>query len=121
MTKPIISDQDILADALSEKVTATSGCIDILSFGGCSLKVCWEVHLTEIKVRAVFETPFGDLDLGSGTLTPSNAKIELGVSKRGYKAKVTITADFSALTLEICGEIKVPILGSKKGCTTIQL
>jgi hypothetical protein len=87
--------------------------------------MCYEVVLGGINVKAVFKTPIGDLELGSGTLTPDKNEIRLGVGKGNYKAKVSISFDFNTKVLKICGKVsvKIPFDGtkSKEGCAEVHL
>jgi hypothetical protein len=121
MPDVIIIKEDILADSFTEKVAAIAGCIDLLGFAGCKIKACWTVNIDSVEVYAVFSTPVGDIELGRIILTPANASGKIGGSIRGFKAEVTFEIDFNTFVLKICGKISVPIGGSRRGCTTINL
>jgi hypothetical protein len=110
---------------LFDQITAIGGCTTLLAFLGCSIEVCYEVVLGGINVKAVFKTPIGDLELGSGNLTPDKTEIKLGVGKGYYKAEISISFDFNTKVLKSCGKIsvKIPFNGtkSKEGCTEAHL
>ena len=113
-------DGDVLNDSYIEKVAAVAGCIDLISYGGCTIKACWTVRNDSIEVVATLETPVGDVDLGKVTLTPNNASVKIGGGKRGFKAEFEFSVNFGNFTLKICGKVSTPF-GSKRGCTTVNL
>lgn len=103
--------------SVGEQAVAASGCVTVLGL----IQVCWSISGDELNVNATLQTPFGNASLGSVTLSPEHATATLGGGIAGFKAEVTLTFDFSALTLQICGKACAPFAGCKSGCTTINV
>ena len=114
--------EDILSHIDSEatvagKAVSLSGCVTILHV----IEVCYSISGDAIKITAKLKTPLGDVELGSVTLDPQHTTAKLGGSLDGFKAEVTLTFDYSKLSLEICGKACAPIVGCTSGCTTIHV
>lgn len=120
MAKPTIRDEKPVDDGLYDRVTAFEGCISMLAIAGCSIEVCYEALINAVRVKAVFKTPLGNVDLGSGKITPDAASIDFGGEKGKFSAKITIECNFDTGILKACGKVSVP-LSSKKGCFEVQL
>ncbi len=101
--------------------SAANASITIFSEFGVSLVLTYGISSSGINLSLELDTPVGDISLGSITLNASNPSASLGGSIAGFEAKVTVSYDVSANTLTVSGEIKIPILGTKKFSKTIQL
>jgi len=112
--------EDILANSdfqntLVARTTSSDGCITFLGL----LEVCYSFSGDSITISIKLNTPFGDVSLGSCTLSPDHQECKLGVSKFGFTAEVTLSLDTSNLSVRICGKLCAPFAGCKSGCTTI--
>ena len=107
------------ATNLMEAATAVSGCLNLFSAFGCTVKVCYAVNLSDVTVTAELDTPVGNVNLGSATLDPSNPTIKLGGHIGGFKAEVTIGFEVSSMTLTIEGSVCAPLVGCKTGKTSV--
>lgn len=83
------------------------------------VKVEWNAENSELAVSANLATPFGDVKLGSISLTREHATAKLGGGKFGFKAEVELNADFSASNLLAKVTACAPASGCKSGSTTV--
>ncbi len=117
----ILAHVDTTEKTVSAQATSISGCITLLSISVASLQVCYSISGNQIKVTATLKTPLGDADIGSVVLDPNNPKATIRGGIDRFKAEVTLTFDFSALRLEICGKACAPLAGCASGCTTVHV
>lgn len=61
------------------------------------------------------------VEIGKASLNAKHPTVTIGGSAAGFTAEVKITLDVKKMTLEICGTLCAPIVGCKKGCTSVHL
>lgn len=127
MTIPTVEqgpDNDADKD-LTLQVSSISGCVTLLGFYGASVKACYRVESDGVRVSAELETPFGNVELGSGKLTAQDNEVSIGAGVDGFRATLSAKFDPTARSIEFCASIryKIPLDGTetKRGCTTVQL
>jgi hypothetical protein len=113
-------DTDILSHVITEstlasKVASVSGSITLLYV----FKIEYRFTDDQCSVSAIFQTPFGDVNLGKATLTHSDNTATLSGNIDGFKGEVSFELDFNKLTLKICGKACAPFAGCTSGCITI--
>ncbi|MCP5518975.1 MAG: hypothetical protein H7A45_17160 [Verrucomicrobiales bacterium] len=100
---------------------AADSSITIFSEFGVSLVLTYGISTSGINIGLELDTPVGDVSLGNVTLSPTHPSASLGGHIGPFEAKLTASYDVSANSLTISGELKLPIVGTKKFSKTIPL
>ena len=108
-------------NSLTSKVSSLAGCINVISYAGAGLKVCYTISGDKIIIEAILTTPFGDYDIGKATIDPQNPKVTIGGSFHGFTAEVEISFEFETYLLELSAKICVPFVGCKSGSVSVNL
>jgi hypothetical protein len=80
-----------------------------VTIGPVKIEYCVDLTVPEITVKVYL----AGILIGSGTINPSNPSITIGGSALGFKAEVTLTADFSKRQVTYKIEVCAPIVGCK--------
>jgi len=79
------------------------------SVGPVKVNYCLDLSIPQITV----EVFVAGVRIGGGTINPQHPTVTIGGSVAGFKAEVTLTADFSKRQLTYKITVCVPILGCK--------
>jgi hypothetical protein len=106
-------------ETFAARASAINGCVTVITIGVASVEVCWQLSGDEVIITSELKTPLGNVELGRCVISPSDPHCTVGASIDGFKAEVTLTANFSNLTLTIEGTACAPIVGCATGSVTI--
>ncbi len=81
------------------------------SFSVSELKIDYSIDVSALSIR--FQITLAGVNIGGGTIDPSHPTMTIGGGVAGFKAEVTITADFTNKEVEHTTELCVPGLGCK--------
>jgi len=95
-----------IPDNKLEKAALMTFC-NSFSIGPVKVDYCLDLSVPEVRV----EVYLLGVRIGGGTLNPSNPSVTIGGSVAGFKAEVTLTADFSAKQITYKVEVCAPIVG----------
>ena len=106
----------MVENSLSSKVTSLDECINVASYRGASLKVCYTVSDNKIHLVALFTTPYvKDFDIGKATIDSSNPTAVINSESHcferlhDFQGVVTMSFDFKINVLTISGKICIPL------------
>lgn len=108
-------------NSLTSNVSSYEGCINVASYSGASLKVCYIVSGNAIILEAILITPIGECVIGKATLDTRKPTVTFGGSFHGFVAEATMSFDFSTYELELFGNICAPQVGCKSGSVSVRL
>jgi hypothetical protein len=108
-------------NSLTSKASSLHGCINVASYMGAGLKVCYTISGNNIILKAILTTPLGDHEIGRATIDPKKPTVKIGGSFHGFTAEVKITFDFKTYELKLCSKICVPFAGCKSGCVSVHI
>ncbi len=79
------------------------------SIGIGPLRIDYSIDLSKPEISAtVF---LCGISIGGGTINPSNPKITIGGGVAGFKAEVTLEANFAKQEIDYTAEVCAPIIG----------
>lgn len=98
---------------LAGRTALSQACISLLGV----IKVCASVSGDNVDLTVSLM----GVEIGHAVINAKHPSVTIGGSAAGFTAEVKITLDIKKMTLEICGTLCAPIVGCKKGCTTIHI
>ncbi len=80
-----------------------------LTLGPLKIEYCVDLSIPQITVNVYL----AGIRIGGGTINPSNPSITIGGGALGFKAEVTLSADFNARQVTYQVEVCAPFAGCK--------
>ncbi len=78
-----------------------------ISIGPLEIKYCVDLTVPQIT----FSVYLAGIKIGGGTLNTSDPSVTVGGSALGFKAEITLTADFSKKEVDYDIQLCTPVLG----------
>ncbi len=98
---------------LAGKTATNEACISLFGV----IKVCAKISGDNVEITVSLM----GVELGKAVLNAKHPSVTIGGHAAGFTAEVKISLDVKNMKLEICGTLCAPIVGCKKGCTSIHL